>query len=338
ALFSNKNRSTMKAILFDEIGSPSEVLYLDEIEQPQIEDDELLIRMVGASINPGDFLFIQNLYPEPKRPKFPRQVSGNHGAGIVVKGGKNTTIKPGAFVAFYYYDTWTEYVAVPEEWLIELPANYPVEKASQLLNIVTAWDLLAVSNVKPGEWLAVTAGNSAVSLMLTQFARKKGIQVISVVRQRRKEFDKIGASATIDLSELKGTVKEKVKEITGGKGIAGIVDNMGGPVLTDLVRSAVFNSKVIINGGMSPDNFELHNFDILLKGLEIKSYVYRYFFTPPLPGDKKELNEIIALSNEADFYVPVGGLYELDRFEEAIRNSIDHPSVGKNIFIFNKGQ
>src|SRR5882757_2722841 len=188
----------MKAILFDEIGSPSEVLYLADIEQPRIEENEVLIRMVGASINPGDFLFIQNLYPEPKRPVLPRQVSGNHGAGIVIRGGKNTSIKPGAFVAFYYYNTWTGYVAVPEEWLIELPAGYPVEKASQLLNIITAWDLLTASNVKQGDWLAVTSGNSAVSIMVTQFARKRSVQVISIVRQLRKELDatRIGASAT----------------------------------------------------------------------------------------------------------------------------------------------
>lgn len=330
----------MKAILFDKIGSPLEVLYLADIEKPQVGDNDVLIRMVGASINPGDFLFIQNLYPEPKRPKLPRQVSGNHGAGIVVNGGKNTTIKPGAFVAFYYYNTWTEYVAVPEEWLIELPASYPVEKASQLLNIITAWDLLTASNVKQGDWLAVTSGNAAVSIMVSQFARKRGVQVISIVRQLRKELDtiRIGASATIALSELKGSVQDKIKEITGGKGIAGVVDNTGGPVLTELIRSTVFNGKIVINGGMSPDNFELHNFDILLNGLEIKSHVYRYFFTPPLPGDRDELKKIIAQSAEADFYVPIGGWYELDRFEEAIRNSIDNPSVGKNIFIFNKGR
>lgn len=74
----------MKAIVFDRIGPPLEVLQLRDVPVPEIRDNEVLIKMVSASINPGDFLFIQNLYPEPKKPHFPRQVVGNHGAGVIV--------------------------------------------------------------------------------------------------------------------------------------------------------------------------------------------------------------------------------------------------------------
>ena len=88
-------------------------------------------------------------------------VAGNHGAGVVAKVGKEVSLKPGTFVAFSYYNTWPEYAAVPAEWLIPLPSNYPIEKAGQLVNPITAWDLLNQSGVQPGEWLVVTAGHSA---------------------------------------------------------------------------------------------------------------------------------------------------------------------------------
>src|SRR5918999_4909541 len=74
--------TAMKAIVFDAIGSPRDVLYLHDVPMPRIGDGEVLVRMVSASVNPGDFLFIQNLYPEPKKPLLPRQIAGNHGAGI----------------------------------------------------------------------------------------------------------------------------------------------------------------------------------------------------------------------------------------------------------------
>lgn len=61
----------MKAIVFDAIGSPRDVLYLGDLPMPRIGDGEVLVKMVSASVNPGDFLFIQNLYPEPKKPHFP---------------------------------------------------------------------------------------------------------------------------------------------------------------------------------------------------------------------------------------------------------------------------
>jgi NADPH2:quinone reductase len=60
----------MKAVVFDKIGSPADVLQLREIPIPEIGDHEVLIRMVAASVNPGDFLFIENLYPKRRSRSF----------------------------------------------------------------------------------------------------------------------------------------------------------------------------------------------------------------------------------------------------------------------------
>lgn len=148
----------MKAVVFDKIGSPADVLQLREIPIPEIGDHEVLIRMVAASVNPGDFLFIENLYPEPKKPVFPGQIAGNHGAGVVVKVGQAVALELGTYVAFSYYNAWAEYAAVPAEWLIPLPSRTPIEIAAQFVNPITAWDLLNESAVQPGGWLALTAG------------------------------------------------------------------------------------------------------------------------------------------------------------------------------------
>jgi hypothetical protein len=119
--------------------------------------------MLSASVNPGDFLFIENLYPEPKKPVFPGQIAGSHGAGVVVKVGQHVTLEVGTVVAFSYYNAWAEYAAVPEEWLIPLPSDCPIEVVAQFVNPITAWDLLKDAAVQPGDWLVLTAGNSAVS-------------------------------------------------------------------------------------------------------------------------------------------------------------------------------
>lgn len=180
----------MKAIVFDEIGLPQDVLYLSEVPTPQINDGEALVRMISSSINPGDFLFVQNLYPEPKKPKFPAQIAGNHGAGIVERVGANVSVKPGTLVGFSYYNTWAEFAAVPAEWLVPLPANYPAERAAQLMSAITARDLVADSGLQPGQWLAVTAGYSLVSTMVLQFAVLKGINVVPIVRNRYDHLSK----------------------------------------------------------------------------------------------------------------------------------------------------
>jgi NADPH:quinone reductase-like Zn-dependent oxidoreductase len=324
----------LKAIVFDEIGSPLDVLYLGEVAVPQIKDDEVLVKMVSASINPGDFLFIQNLYPEPKKPHFPRQIAGNHGAGIIEKVGANVWLAPGTPVAFSYYNSWAEFAAVPAEWLIPLPDNYPVERAAQMVNPITAWDLLAQSRVQPGQWLALTAGYSSISTTVLQFAKRKGINVISMVRRLHDDLDlhRLGAAAVVDLSGLTAGVRETVMEITGGVGIHGVIDNVGGPVTGELVRSLAFGGQVVVNGGMSAERFDLHNFDVLLAGAEIKGSVYRYFFSPPASGDEPVLQEIAELFGRPDFHVPIGGLQPLQDFKLAVANSWNRPDQGKQIF------
>jgi NADPH:quinone reductase len=70
-----------------------------------------------------------------------------------------------------------------------LPADYPVEKAGQLVNLITAWDLLEESRVLPGQWLVLSAGNSTVATLVLQFAKAQGVKVISVVRRVSDRLD-----------------------------------------------------------------------------------------------------------------------------------------------------
>ena len=324
----------MKAIVFDEIGSPRDVLYLDDVPTPRIGDGEVLVRMVSASINPGDFLFIQNLYPEPKKPHFPRQIAGNHGAGIVEAAGADVALKPGTLVAFSHYNTWAEYAAIPAEWLIPLPAGYPAERAGQMMNPITAWDLLTDSRVQPGQWLAVTAGYSSISTMVMQFAQRRSINVIAIVRRSRQSLDlkQLGATAILDLSEVNGDIREAVMDITDGAGLNGIIDNVGGPASGELIRSLALGGQMVINGGMSAERFELHNFDVLLSGAEIRANIYRYFFSPPVEADRSTLREIVDIFGHPGFHVPVGGVHPLIGFKLAVANSLDRADLGKQIF------
>lgn len=325
----------MKALIFNRVGHPLDVLQLAEKALPEPGKGEVRIRMAAASINPGDFLFVQNLYPEPKRPVFPAQVAGNHGAGWVDKAGPGTSIAKGTLVSFSYYNTWAEYAIVPVEWLIPLPPGYELGKAGQLVNLITAYDLVQEAAVAPGSWLAITAGYAAVSMMAAQFARAKGIKVLPLVRQLRTAPDltAYGAAAVIETEKV-SDIKAAIQIITGGQGISGIIDNVGGPVTGELIRSLNFGSQVIINGGMSEERFALHNFDILLSGLYLRSYVYRYFFDPPPAADAAFLQELIELSGHTIFKVPVGGWHTLDNFGEALQASAQFPQSGKHFFTF----
>ncbi|AJY74120.1 quinone oxidoreductase family protein [Paenibacillus beijingensis] len=324
----------MKAIFFDKIGSPSDdfdVLQMRDIPMPEIRENEVLIKVVSASISPTDFIFMQGLYPEPHVPVFP-QIAGSHGAGVITKVGEGVSLKPGTFVGFNYHNCWAEYVAVPVEWLFPLPTDYPIEKATQFFNLISAWDLFHNAKVEPGQWLAQTAGNSTVATLVSQLAKRKGVNVISIVRQAQDHLNlkDLGASEVIELSKLSKPVSERIMEITQNKGVAGVIDCVGGPVTSELIRSLSLGGQVILYGGLSSEKFELHNFDLLFKVAEIKTYAYRYLFTPPEEEDITLLQEIAEVSSE--FYSPVGGVHALEDFKTAIYESLHHPERGKRFF------
>ncbi|TKD13759.1 MAG: alcohol dehydrogenase, partial [Mesorhizobium sp.] len=105
--------------------------------------------------------------------------------------------------------------------------------------------------MQPGQWLAVTAGYSSVSTMVMQFAQRRGINVIALVRRSHDRLDLkgLGATAILDLSDLKVGIREAVMDMTGGAGLNGIIDNVGGPASGELIRTLAMGGQMVINGG-----------------------------------------------------------------------------------------
>ena len=327
----------MQAIVFDKSGLPTEVLELREVRKPPPSAGEVLVKMLNAPINQGDFLFIQSLYPDPKKPSLPGQVAGNYGTGIVIEKGPGTSLEEGTLVSVNYYNTWAEYAAIPEVWLIPLPSAFPLEKAAQMMPLITAWDLVEGSRAQAGEWIAVTAGNSANALMIMQLAARKGIRVMAFVRRLPSlDLREFGAEVVIDLSASGDGVASRIREVTAGKGFSAIIDAVGGPLLTVLVQHAGFGARVIMYGGLSEQRFDLHNNEVYLNGLTIESYIYRHFFTPPAAEERETIEKIIGIANEPSFISPISGRYRFEEYRTAVRNSFSSTpgsSSGKGLFI-----
>jgi NADPH:quinone reductase len=325
----------MKAIVFDRVGPPLDVLELRDVPMPTIGDDDVLVELSVASVNPGDFFFVQGLYPPPKIPKLPGQIAGTGGgAGVVVKGGRNTSLAPGTRVAFSWFNAWSEYAAVPERWLFPLPADYPLETAAQLANVISAWDMVEQSNATSGDVIVLTGGNSAVATMALQLARRQGIDVVSIVRRASPDLDlrKWGALDVIELSHLSGPIGERIAEVTRGRGAKAVLDCVGGPLGADLVRSLALGGKAIVYGGFSPEPMSVHALELLMKASSIQTYAYRYFFEPPAPHDTPFLRRVFDASAGPDFKTRIAARHALDAFRAAVEATLREPERGKHLF------
>lgn len=327
----------MKTLAFNHLGTPSEVIELIDLPIPDLGHDELLIKMCCSSIGPGDSLFTQGRYPEPKKPVFPNQIAGFHGVGVIVKTGKNTSLPSGTLVAFSHSSVWAEYLCLPEKEAIRLPDDYPIEKAAQIVNLITSWDLLTKTGVSKDEWLVLTAAGSAVAMMTLQFAVQQRINVIAIVREPelyQEDLERLGAQHVLTYTSEED-VETQIKMLTGSAGVKGIIDCVGGSLLSKLVKTISYGAHIVIYGAFSKENFELHNYDLLLNGASISAYNYRFLSRNPSEKEKQELGCLFNAAGKNDFEAPVAKTFTLEEYKEAFATALstgNRNTKGKYLF------
>ena len=134
------------------------------------------------------------------------------------------------------------------------------------------------------------------------------------------------------MTKLSTDLADRIIEITHRNGLNAVIDCVGGPLATELIKSLAGGGQFVIYGGFSSERFQLHNFDLLMKGAGIKSYIYRYFFDPPPASDRALLEEIAKVSAKPEFNIRIGGLHTLDDFKTAIHETLHQSESGKRLF------
>lgn len=325
-------KTTMTAVVFDEPASESDgfaALTTGEVPMPDHGAGTVVVRTALAPINPSDLLFASGRFPGPARLAFPKQVAGISGAGHLASNEGSDAERLFHYTAF---GTWAEYVSVPEESLIELPKDYPLELAAQFSNVVTAWQLVEKSGVRPGQWLALTAGYSTVALIALQFAARKGINVLSVVRRRRPRIDLAahGAAAVVVPNEAAAPLSDIVLETTHGQGLSGVADCVAGRQLGELIRSCAPFSRVLLYGCLDESDLGVTGPEIMYSFVNIEPYSYPFTFDPPRSdADQRMLRAVIKDSADGQIAVDTAGKFPLENFRDALDGHVAGNVPGK---------
>lgn len=195
----------MKAIVYRSYGPP-DVLRLEEIEKPVPGDDQVLIRVRAASVNPLDWHFMRGT-PYIVRmetgllaPKVGRL--GVDLAGQVVAVGKNVTrFKPGDEVFGQRLGAFAEYVSATEKSLASKPAGVGFEEAASVpVAAVTALQgLRDHGKIRPGQKVLINGASGGVGTFAVQLARSFGAEVTGVCSTRNVQLVRsLGADHVID--------------------------------------------------------------------------------------------------------------------------------------------
>jgi phosphotransferase system HPr (HPr) family protein len=155
-------------------GEPSNVIELSTVSQPALGQDEVVISMDAAPLNPSDFLFIRGIYGV--RPAFPSPV-GAEGIGRVTKTGSKVDValqgKRVLILPTYEQGTWADQVIAPVRNIVPVSDEAdPLQLAMIGINPVTAYLLLnRYVSLTPGDWIGQTAANSAMGQYIIELAK-----------------------------------------------------------------------------------------------------------------------------------------------------------------------
>jgi NADPH:quinone reductase-like Zn-dependent oxidoreductase len=198
----------MKVIRYCEFGSPEDVLKLEEIEKPVPNDNQILVRVHAAALNPLDL--------GTRRPWWIRIITGRRKpketrlgvdyAGKVEAVGKNVTqFKPGDEVFGGRIGAYGEYVCVaPDRAVMLKPANVTFEQAAAVpVAALTALQgLRDKGHIQPGQKVLVNGASGGVGTFVVQIAKSFGAEVTAVTSTRNVDLVRsIGADHVIDYTK-----------------------------------------------------------------------------------------------------------------------------------------
>jgi NADPH:quinone reductase-like Zn-dependent oxidoreductase len=195
----------MKAIVYHEYGSP-DVLKCEEIEKPVPKDDEVLIKVRAASVNPLDWRLMKGkpailrLFFGLRKPRLGRP--GVDAAGEVKAVGTNVTqFKPGDEVFGACRGAFAEYACTAESKLAMKPNNVTFEQAASVnvAGLTALQGLRDKGKIQPGSKVLINGAAGGVGTFAVQIAKSFGADVTGVCSTRNIDMVRsIGADEVID--------------------------------------------------------------------------------------------------------------------------------------------
>jgi NADPH:quinone reductase-like Zn-dependent oxidoreductase len=317
----------MKAMVQDTYGS-AEVLELRDIDKPEIGDDQVLVRVRAAGVNPADWAIMSGLpyIARPvyglRKPKNP--VRGTDVAGQVEAVGHGVTrFRPGDEVFGWCIGAYAECASASEDALALKPDNLTFEQAASvpMAGLVALQALRDHGNVQAGQSVLINGASGGIGTFAVQIAKSLGSLVTGVCSTRNMDLVRsIGADHVIDY-----TVEDFTRS---GQLYDFILDNVANHSLSDLRRAVTPTGALVPNGGGFDNHWFASGGRVIRANVLKRSTDHRLrpFLLSPKLEDLVFLKELI----EADKVTPVmDRTYQLTETPQAIAHVGEGHARGK---------
>jgi NADPH2:quinone reductase len=308
-----------------------EDLRVEEVDRPEIKDDEVLIKIGSAALNFPDLLLIAGKYQV--RPPFPF-TPGLEIAGTVERTGPGVKgLEPGRRVmAQLGLGGFAEYAAAHADNVHPLPDSMSDDEAASfgLVYQTSYFGIAYRGMLEKGETVLVHSAAGGVGLAAVQIARALGAgKIIGTVGSDEK-LDLIREQgADIALNYQTDDFVEVVKRETGGRGADLIYDPVGGEIGERSTRCIAFEGRLVIIGFTSGSFSSFASNHILIKNYSVVGLHWGAYRQHNPEKIERAWGELFALYDGGHLKPVIGGRYHMENIADAMRTLASRKAVGK---------
>ena len=318
-------------------GEPADVIELHTVSEPALGEEEALLSMEAAPLNPSDFLFVRGIYGI--RPAFPSPV-GAEGVGRVAKIGSKVDVGLRGMrvliLPTYEQGTWADQVVVPVRNIVPMSDEPdPLQLSMIGINPVTAYLLLnRYVSLMPGDWIGQTAANSAMGQYIIALAKLAGVKTLNVVR--RKEAAEQVRQWGGDRVVLQGdNLLKDIAEALDGKKLSLVLDTVGGTPVGELAKSLKPGGSIVVYGLQSGQFPAVPPGEFIYRGLSLHGFwLINWVRNAPRAEIQEIYQKLGDLVADGSLSAVVEHVYPLDQFKEAFKQSLKSNRSGKILFKF----
>jgi NADPH2:quinone reductase len=323
-----------QAVRFSRVGGP-EVLHLEDVEVGRPGRGEARVRHAAVGLNFADTYFRSGLYPVA----LPAGI-GVEAAGVVEEVGEGVTnVKPGDRVTYTgFLNTLGAYSTerlIPAAPLIKLPDEISFETAAAVTmrGLTAAYLMTRIWPLAKGDTILVHAAAGGVGLVLVQWAKLLGLNVIGTVSTTAKA--RLARSFGCDHAIIYGQedVAKRVREITAGAGVKVVYDSVGKDTFEASMDSLGRRGLLVCVGTASGPIPPINAMQLAMKG---SLYVTRPALADYIasPADRDALaGELFGHIADGRIDVQINQRYELSAAAQAHRDLEARATTGSSIFV-----
>ena len=325
----------MKAVVCREHGLPDSLDLVDDWPSPELGDNDVRIRVKAAGLNFPDVLIIQGKYQfQPELPFIP----GGECAGVVEEVGAAVTrwkvgdevIHSGGSGSF------CEEIVANELAVLPKPPALSFEAAAGItITYLTSYHALVQrANIQPGETLLVLGAAGGVGSTAVELGKALGATVIAAASSDDKLAlcKELGADHTINYSTE--SVKDRVKELTDGRGVDVVYDPVGGDFSEPAVRSMGWNGRYLVIGFASGPIPSIPLNLTLLKGCSIVGVFWGRFTMEETEVHLANIDTLWQWFEEGKIKPVITDLFPIEEYEGAYAAMMERRAKGKVILTF----